>query len=270
MLQVKKYLNSKEFLISFLILFILILINMIPKLRYGYYFLDFQDCFAFWHTNLTIGYAQYLQIILPLIVLINSLKDFFYKMSGSYLKNALLKVSIHRIMFKEILCSYLKGFFPLFLIIVFVFLIGRFLYPDILAAPRGDIEYLYLEGLITSPYFYVLLSFICRFLFIASITNIGLAFVYCIKKFYVSVLSSFVFFHLLNFLVQFLIQTISYIIGGDILQQKLSYLSLMIGYTCGSNILIALFTMIVFFLFTSLVIYNLYFNKIQVVSNFEE
>lgn len=270
MFQIKKYLFSKEFIISFVLIAIFAIVNMIPELRYGYYFLEFKDCFAFWNTNLTIGYGQYLQIILPIIILFTSLKEIFYKLNGSYLKNVLLKTKYKKIMFKELIKSYLRAFTPLFLIVTIVFIIGYILYPDVLAEPSGSIEYLYLTGWIRSPYIYTFMTYISRFLFVSSIVNIGIIFIYFIKKIYVAILASFIFFHLFNFLIQFVIQTVSYIIGGEFLMQKLSYLSLMIGYNCGSDILISLLIMVIFFSITFLIVIGVYSNKERVVHNFEE
>lgn len=270
MRDLKYYIKSKEFIITTLILFIFVIVNIFPDLRYGYFFLEFKDSFAFWQVILTYGYGSYLQVILPLLVLFASLKNVYFKFTGSYLKNVLLKEKYSSFLKNEIFKGYIQAYIPLFLVVSFVLILSFILYPSVLTPVSPTSEYLYLSGIITNPYVYIIFTYLCRFFFVASIVNIGILLIYYTKKLYVSILTGFIAFHLINFLFQYIMQTIGYYIGGSMLQQFFSNFSLMQGYVCAPNTVLSLIISAVFFFITLTILYFVYKNKEKVVRNFEE
>jgi len=265
----KHYFKSKEFWLTILIMILILIANLIPSLQNTFYIGLFRDCFSYWYYNIFYGYGEYLTVIIVLLFSFCSINSFYYKVTGSYLKDSIIREKYSSVLKKELLKTYVKAVIPLFIISTLIFVIGAFQYPPVILPFNAHYNSISMTGIITNPYIYVITTYFIWFIFAAACVNITIIFIYFIKKLWISIISSYVFTTLFNFFCQFIIQTIGNMIGGSALQAKMGFFNLISGFKVDSNILISLGIAFGFFILSLIGVMTIYKDKEKVVLNYE-
>ena len=269
MFRIKKYLLSKEFLISIIVMIGVIFINMNDKLRVGYAFSKFGDCFSYWNSMLYNGYGEYLETFLTILLLFASLKDAYNTLNGT-LKSHLIREKKDKFLIKEFLSTSIKAYIPLFIVSAGLFIYASIKYPHYVSTEKGY-ELFYMKGLVQNAYFYVFLTFIMNYIFVCAIVNIGYFFMYITKKLYVSIISSYIFFILFDFSLQWLFGALASILNVEWFSTFVEReFNLIYGYDPTSNVFFSLCITVVFLLITIIPVYVLYRDKEKLVLNFDE
>lgn len=168
-----------------------ILNELHPGLNYDTTKIDVYNAFVDIITN---SKLNMLQLILPIIVIIPSLYNFFLLLKSGFFKDILLRKSYNKFMFKEILKSYISSFIiPIILIFLFSLVSIHFknfdinyTYNNILGSAMMISEkYLEIPGLFIMCYIFNL--WLISIFFI----NVGLIFINKNKNFILMVLFSF-------------------------------------------------------------------------------
>jgi len=265
----KSYFKSKEFWITILIMILILIANLIPSLQNTFYIGLFRDCFSYWYCNIFYGYGEYLTVIIVLLFSFCSINSFYYKVTGSYLKDSTIREKYSSFLKKELLKTYVKSVLPLFIISTLIFVIGRIQYSPVILPYNAHYNTMSMEGLITNPYIYVIMTYFTWFIFAAACINITVIFIYFIKKLWISIISSYIFTTLFNFLCQFIVQTIGYMIGGSALQAKMGFFNLISGFKVDPNILVSFSIAFGFFILSLIGVLIIYRDKERVILNYE-
>ena len=207
--QLKLYLKSKEFIICNIVIIIMISFGIYDYVQYSTsvpsdaaLFPNWVNRFSFWRHTMFYGLGSVLMFLSPFIISILGISMFYYKIKGSYLKDALLRQNYKNLLNKEIIKAYIKAYLPFFLCSLFVFLIGSIFY----TAKISNLKYAdpyttfsYVGNF--SPYIYILLSQISLLFYVILIINISLIVLRYTRKMIVTLILSFALINALNFLI---------------------------------------------------------------------
>lgn len=266
MKKIKNYILSKEFIITLLIIAFMVFINIKYPEQLGFALPKYKDGFAFWKSGLLGNFNDYLVVILPMLFAFCSTKKFFYELSGSALKDTILREDYHKYLKKNIFLTAIKAVIPLYIVSTILLTFGIVKYGVVLANCNGSITCLGMRGIITNPFLYVILTYLLWYLFALIYLNIVYIFFYIIKKYYVALLASYISFIVLDFALQAISAFIS--MAFDNGRMRFIY-DLIYGLTPNENILSCLFIIGSFLIISFIVVKMIYKDKEKVVINFE-
>lgn len=264
--KIKNYILSKEFIITLLIIAFMVFTNIKYPEQLGFVLPEYKDAFAFWKSSLFGNINDYLVVILPMLFAFCSTKKFFYELSGSALKDIILREDYHKYLRKSIFLTAFKAVIPLYLVSTIILIFGIIKYGVVLANCNGIITCLGISGIITNPFIYVILTYILWYLFALIYLNIVYLFFYIIKKYYVALLASYISFIVLDFVLQAISALISIMLDNG--RMRFIY-DLIYGINPTDNILSCLFIIISFLAITFIIVKIVYKDKEKVVINFE-
>lgn len=266
MKKIKNYILSKEFIITLLIIAFMVFINIKYPEQLGFALPKYKDGFAFWKNSLLGNFNEYLVVILPILFAFCSTKKFFYELSGSALKDTILREDYHKYLKKNTFLTAFKAVIPLYIVSTILLTLGIVKYGVVLANCNGSITCFGMGEIITNPFLYVILTYILWYLFALIYLNIVYIFFYVIKKYYVALLASYISFIVLDFALQAISAFIS--MAFDNGRMRFIY-DLIYGLTPNENILSCLFIIGSFLIISFIVVKIIYKDKEKVVINFE-
>lgn len=266
MKKTKYYILSKEFIITLLIITFMVFINVKYPEQLGFALPKYKDGFAFWKNSLLGNFNEYLVVILPILFAFCSTKKFFYELSGSALKDTILREDYHKYLKKNTFLTAFKAVIPLYIVSTILLTLGIVKYGVVLANCNGSITCFGMGEIITNPFLYVILTYILWYLFALIYLNIVYIFFYVIKKYYVALLASYISFIVLDFALQAISAFIS--MAFDNGRMRFIY-DLIYGLTPNENILSCLFIIGSFLIISFIVVKMIYKDKEKVVINFE-
>lgn len=275
MLKLKEYFKSKEFIISFVIIFIFIIYNICDFMYYttgkvDASFPELVNCFSFWRHTMYYNGGSIIMFLSPFIIALLSIGNIFYKFKGSCFKDLLLRQSYRKTIIKEFLCSYLKALFPFLFISVVVFILGLCLFPtDIPNISFYDVYISFDYEGVSNPFLYVFLVHIALILYVLVISNISLIVLRITKKMTVSIILSFALVNVINYVISNISSLLSSIIKNNVIVDHLYLFNIYEGYMVQSTVYNALINMGVLSIITTLIVLFIYRNKEQVVRDFE-
>lgn len=238
-----------------IIMYMVLLMFWIYNLIYFFTISEKLDGFSFWNYVMQEKSMYLLQFVLPVIVSIITLHPFSNKISGSYLKNYLLRDRYDKFLKREIINIYLSSCLPLLIISSITFIIGCFIY--------GPTYSNFYYKFVMNPFLYVFITIIAYIPFTCIMANLSLILYRYLKKISITIVSSFVLFNLLNIVI-FTI----YDIILNVFNLKSDY-TIYYAYSGGIYLMDNFIILIIVFIISSLVVYFAYKNKEKAVIEFE-
>lgn len=266
MKKIKNYILSKEFIITLLIIAFMVFINIKYPEQLGFVLPEYKDAFAFWKSSLFGNFNDYLVILLPMLFAFCSTKKIFYELSGSTLKDTILREDYRKYLLKSIFLTAFKAVIPIYIVSTIILVIGLAKYGKVLAACDGIVTCFSIGGIVTNPFIYVVLTYVLWYLFALIYLNIVYMFFYLIKKYYVALLASYISFIVLDFALQAISALISMLFDNG--RMRFIY-DIVYGINPTSNIISCLLIITSFLAITFFVIKLIYKDKERVVINFE-
>ncbi|MEG0022288.1 MAG: hypothetical protein RSB77_01830 [Bacilli bacterium] len=257
----KKIIFSKDFLLIFLIILLLISINIYSFFESTYY-LNEVNAFSFWNYILHYGLGSLIMFLSPIFISYLTINEFAHKINGSLCKDETMRIGYKKMIKRNFISSYLKAIIP-FLILYFVtFIIGQVLFSktiifDNYYDPKIDFYY----DSVSSPYIFLLLSFISLIMYIINIANISLIILKKVKKHIQTILLTFLVINAINFIVGNTLIIISKIIGNTQLIEYCLNINFYEGYYVQSTILRSVLHTSIYFIIINIILYYSYRKK---------
>lgn len=272
--ELKIYFKSKEFLISTLIIIGLTGINIYSYIKNTYIgdgdFIDGVNRFSFWNYVMHYNFGSLLMFLSPIIICILSLSMFYYKLSGSFFKDQLLRNNYNKIIRNEIFFSYFKAILPFLTVSFLVFLLGCLLFPaEITNTMYSDQLTLFNHKDIYNPYLFVAFSNLLLILYLIMVVNFGIIVLRITKKLNISLITTFIIINAVNFIVG----NVAIFIGEALANQDIlnySYnINIYEGYFVQSTIFRGFLHTTIYIVITLILIYIKYRNKELLVNEFD-
>lgn len=275
MSSLKIYFKSKEFIFSLITIFILVIVSAINYfICMGNielcYFPQWANRFAFWRYVLNYNAGGMIMFLSPFLISLLALTSFAFKLKGSYFKDVLLRQSYKKTILKELLFSYLKAYFPFFLISLLMFFLGSCLYqPDLLNTNIADpfTEFRYVGNF--GPYIFFILWHFSFFLYTIMIVNIGYIILRITRRLTVSLILTFAAVNALNYIISSLGTILETLIGNNLLVEHLNLFNIYESYYIRSSITNAIIHTSIMVIITFIIVFFCYRKKEKVVRDFE-
>lgn len=268
----KKYID-RNLVISFVLIFIIILINLIrAHFEINQWDIDIAPIsnYSLWYYLLGIDVGDLLRFLSPFIILIGVVTTFHTEMKSGFFHNELLRMSYPKFMGQMLKKVYLKAWllFPLAFLLCFLMICIFVQNPTITLEDNGVPIYSFLANSLP-PIVSVLLCILLVYLYSIFVINIGIWLSRYTNKFYLVLILSFIFMNIINYIENGFLGSLLYDWTGNVFFSQWNVFTTYLpsySYSFTSQFCCAGFNILI----SSILVYLAYRKKEKVVLEYEK